>query len=96
MSVKCYKCYNDLPFKLESNVSRSEHCPKCFTDLRACKMCIFFDSKSYNECKEPTADRITEKEKANFCDHFKIGAAANAGKTKEDLLNMANTLFKKK
>jgi hypothetical protein len=59
-------------------------------------MCQFYDTKAYNECREPMADRITEKEKANFCDYFKIGGGENdAEKKRQELLAKAQALFKK-
>lgn len=42
------------------------------------------------------ADRITDKEKANFCDYFKIGSSANdAEKARQEQLAKAAALFKK-
>lgn len=77
-------------------ISRSDSCPHCMADIRCCKNCIFYDPKAYNECRESMADRITEKEKANFCDFFKIGSSANdAEKLKQDQLAKAMALFKK-
>jgi hypothetical protein len=57
-------------------------------------MCGFFDTKAYNECREPTADRIVEKEKANFCDHYKLGSGGTKLDEVTDLLSKANSLFK--
>ncbi len=77
-------------------VGRSDHCPKCMADTRCCKMCQFYDPKSYNECREPMADRVPDKEKANFCDYFKIGSPGNdAEKQRQELLARAQALFKK-
>ncbi len=65
-------------------------------DIRSCKMCQFYDPKSYNECREPSADRVQDKEKANFCDYFKIGSGGNdAEKQRQELLAKAASLFKK-
>jgi hypothetical protein len=59
-------------------------------------MCTFYDVKAYNECREPSADRIVDKEKANFCDYFKIGSGSNdAEKQRQELLAKAQALFKK-
>ena len=33
--------------------------------------CAFYSETSYNECKESQADRVLDKEKANYCDYFK-------------------------
>jgi protein-tyrosine-phosphatase len=57
-------------------------------------MCQFFDKAAYNECREPMANRILEKETANFCDYFKVGGAGKAGNDKDQLVDAANSLFK--
>jgi hypothetical protein len=59
-------------------------------------MCQFYDPKAYNECRESSADRVVEKEKANFCDYFKIGSAGSeAEKQRQDAMAKAAALFKK-
>jgi hypothetical protein len=58
-------------------------------------MCKFYDPKVYNECHESNADRIVDKEKANFCDYFVLSGGGNAGPSKDDLINSADALFKK-
>jgi hypothetical protein len=77
-------------------VSRSDSCDQCLADIRCCKMCHFYDPKSYNECRESNADRVAEKEKANFCDYFKIGSSYNnAEQQRQEALARAQALFKK-
>jgi hypothetical protein len=49
----------------------------------------------YNECVEPNADRVIDKEKANFCDYFQLSGSKLSSPTKEDLINSADALFKK-
>lgn len=96
MSLVCHKCGKLLSDTFKVMVSRSDICPHCRADLRCCKMCQFYDPKAYNECRESSADRVVEKEKANFCDYFKIGSAANdADKARQDALAKAAALFKK-
>jgi hypothetical protein len=96
MNTKCYKCSTTLELTSGIDVARNEECPKCFSDVRCCFMCHFYDKNSYNECREPTADRITDKEKANFCDHFKLKSSSqNPIDFKNNVLNAANALFKK-
>jgi len=59
-------------------------------------MCKFFDPKSYNECRESQADRVPDKEKANFCDYFKLTTSYNdAEKQRQEALAKAQALFKK-
>jgi hypothetical protein len=58
-------------------IGRADVCPHCGRDLRCCKQCHFYDSHAYNECREVSADRVVDKERANFCDYFlPRGAAA--------------------
>lgn len=77
-------------------LGRSDSCPSCLADIRCCKMCLHFDAKSYNECRESMADRVQDKEKANFCDYFKIGSSfVDADKQRQELLAKAQALFKK-
>lgn len=49
---------------------RTESCPQCGHDLHCCYQCRFYDPSYNNECREPQAERVVEKEKANFCDYF--------------------------
>ena len=95
MTIFCYKCQNELiDFTAGRRLGRDEDCPHCKTSLRCCKMCMFFDPNSYNECREPVAQRIVDKEKANFCDYFKLGENQNLKESSEQLLEAANKLFK--
>lgn len=95
MSLQCYKCKMTLNLSANDNISRSEDCDHCHTDLRVCYMCQFFDKNAYNECREPNAPRILEKDKGNFCDYFRLGPNSNSADSgKEDLLAKANSLFK--
>jgi hypothetical protein len=91
---KCYKCNEEIKLSTHQKITRSDECPNCYVDLRCCKMCSFYDTKSYNDCKEPSADRITEKEKKNFCDYFLFGNTADTNIEKEDILAKASSLFK--
>ena len=93
--MKCYNCNKDLILESTENVSRSAECDFCHTDLRCCMMCEFYDTTAYNECKEPMADRIVDKDKANFCDYFKINQGSTGAQKKDDALSAAEALFKK-
>mgnify|MGYP003665563934 CR=1 FL=1 len=94
--VLCYKCNSETEIMTDSKVHRSEECPKCFASLHSCMMCFFYDKTAYNECREPMANRILEKEKANFCEFYKLKGSAAEGDKKENLMDAANALFKDK
>lgn len=77
---------------------RRDECPKCHSDVHACKNCKHYDVKAYNECREPQADRVQEKDRANFCDYF-YGAdpsGVSASDQQKNLMAAAEALFKKK
>lgn len=93
--AKCYKCATELHLSDTSNIARSEECPKCYVSIRSCMMCEFYDTNAYNECREPMAERILNKEKSNFCDHYKLGSGIDKEAVKNDALAAANALFKK-
>ncbi|MBF0214634.1 MAG: hypothetical protein HQM00_13915 [Magnetococcales bacterium] len=50
---------------------RSDVCSGCTKETRVCLNCRFHDPGSYNECRETVAERIVDKDRANFCDFFK-------------------------
>lgn len=93
-SVTCFSCGKVTP--VVSTVGRRDECPQCRADLHVCKNCAFYDKTAYNECREPSADVVLEKERANFCDFFQPGSHAKVADKKADLLAAAEALFKKK
>jgi hypothetical protein len=66
--VVCHACSADL--EVELPLGRSSLCRRCGSDLRCCLNCRFHDLSSYNDCAEPSAERVLEKDRANFCDYF--------------------------
>ena len=55
---------------------RLEECPKCRSELHVCRMCVDYDTRVAKHCREPTAEELSDKMHANFCDHFKPRPAA--------------------
>jgi len=93
--IKCYFCQTTLQFNANQNIPRQEACVKCSKDLHVCKMCLHYDTKSYNECRESSADRIVDKEKFNYCDFFKLNNNEKGHSAQNDIIARANALFKK-
>ena len=95
-TVICFKCKQILPFEAGMKIGRSDDCTHCKASLRCCKMCRFYDPKAYNECKEPVAERILDKEQANFCEFFNLsGASSELQKEQDKIMSAAEALFKK-
>jgi len=57
-------------------VGRRDACPTCSAELRSCRHCRFYDPTAYNACHEPQAERVLDKERANFCDYFVFASGA--------------------
>lgn len=93
--VICFSCQTEFTFI--ERVSRKDECFKCGADVRVCKNCAFYDAKVYNECREPQADPIHEKERSNLCDYFTptVGDAKAVKDQAEKLREAAEALFKK-
>lgn len=96
-SLNCFSCRKENTLVVGSVIGRGDECSHCGADLHVCKNCEFYDPKSYNECRERSADVVREKDRSNFCDFFSprkgaFGAAAE----KEKMMSAAEALFKKK
>lgn len=96
MATSCFKCRKDLGLKEGARVARAEECPHCRADVHVCLNCKHYDTRAYNQCRESQAERVVEKERANFCDYFGLGSAAAASgtSTKSDTLKKLDDLFK--
>ena len=73
--LSCWKCGFALA-DLSLPLRRLDECPKCRAELHVCKMCVDYSTAVAKHCREPTADEVSDKTRANFCDHFKPRAGA--------------------
>ena len=90
----CWKCgapIEDLPLPL----SRRAECSACHSELHVCVMCQFFDPGVSQSCREPVAEEVKDKKRANFCGYFQLkpdafrpqdAAAARAARSELDAL----------
>lgn len=90
----CHRCQHVLT-ALDYN--RHDTCGGCGADTRVCKNCEHYDPRHYNDCREPQADRVVDKDKANFCDYFrpKTGKGGSSEPSPDDRKKAAEALFKK-
>jgi hypothetical protein len=73
--LSCWKCGASLA-ALSLPLRRLDECPKCRAELHVCKLCVDYHTSIAKQCREPTAEEVRDKERANFCDHFKPRAGA--------------------
>lgn len=91
----CFACQKEMIF-VDAKISLREECSHCGADAHVCKNCQFYDPKAYNECREPSADRVKEKDRNNFCDYFSLNQDGQATVDKAAALKAAaEALFKK-
>jgi len=92
----CHNCRRELA--VDKKVGRSETCPFCDSDLHVCYNCRFYSPSSYNECGEPQAERVVDKDRRNFCEFFTFADGAPAEKKPgggQDAREKLESLFKK-
>lgn len=66
----CWKCGASLA-ALSLPLLRLDACTACRAELHVCRLCVEYDTSVAKHCREPTAEEVRDKERANFCDHFK-------------------------
>jgi hypothetical protein len=78
-------------------VGRKAACPSCGAELRCCLNCLFHESAVYNECRESRADRVLEKDRANFCEYFRFreGGSRTAIRPAPPARDRLDSLFRK-
>lgn len=93
---QCHNCGKELGLS-PGNVGREETCSSCLADVRCCFNCRHYDGNSYNECSEPMAERVVDKDRRNFCDYFSLigKGTPKSGEAKEQVFKKLDDLFKK-
>lgn len=69
VELKCWKCgasLQDIPLPF----SRYAKCKSCQADLHVCRMCEFYDRTVSKMCREPIAEEVKDKQRANFCGYL--------------------------
>lgn len=82
----------------EKRIGRRDVCPLCRADLHCCLNCEFYDVSVSKQCREPAAELVKDKNRANFCDYF-VFAEARPSKPSDAKVDRArkelDDLFKK-
>jgi hypothetical protein len=69
-ALVCWKCGASLA-ELSLPLRRLDECKQCGAELHVCRMCVDYDTTVAKSCREPIAEEVQDKERANFCDYFK-------------------------
>ena len=75
VTVRCHACGR------EATAERIEIRAICACGawLHCCRNCGLYAPGASNDCREPNAERVADKEQGNFCDWFRPAAAARSG-----------------
>ncbi|HEX5411520.1 MAG TPA: hypothetical protein VFZ27_06630 [Terriglobia bacterium] len=96
MRFSCFKCGDRI--ETADRVGTRATCPKCDADLHCCRNCRFYDPGKHNQCAEPQAEWVRDKEASNYCDYFQpnpVLLASGSGPGKEnDARTRFDSLFK--
>ena len=90
----CHACKKELAPGRE--IGRTQECPFCHTDLRCCLNCRFYDRSAPKQCREPMAELVREKDKANYCDFFRFKETHQKKSGKAESEKLWNDLFRKR
>ncbi len=77
--MRCFACNAETPLAAGERIGFRDECARCGADLHACRNCAHHDPAAYNECREPNAERVSERDRANRCDYFTPGAGGGGG-----------------
>lgn len=78
-TLYCWRCgagLADQPLPL----GRLDECPACHAQLHVCRMCRHYDTGKAKQCREPVAEPVQDKVRANFCDWFQPRAGSVPGR----------------
>jgi hypothetical protein len=68
-SLVCWRCGASLEAE-PLPLTRLAECQACRADLHVCRLCEFFAPRVARQCREPVAEEVQDKQRANFCDYF--------------------------
>ena len=96
MQFSCWKCAQLIDLPPASRVGSRDTCPRCDRDLHSCRNCNFYDPSKHNQCSEPQAEWVRDKEAANYCDFYRPNPvlSAKSSPPSSDAKKKFDSLFK--
>jgi len=73
--MQCVRCGQRVDTSGGRRIAFAETCDGCGTDLHSCVHCTHHDPAAYTECREPNAERVSDRERANRCEYFRPAEA---------------------
>ncbi|HEY6419966.1 MAG TPA: hypothetical protein VIX59_13260 [Candidatus Binataceae bacterium] len=66
--MNCWHCGCEI--EVNERVGFHELCPRCDRAAHVCLNCGLYDGAYNNQCRETMAERVVDKDRANFCEYF--------------------------
>lgn len=87
----CWACGHRL---IAYDYQREGICAECNKQTHVCRNCRFYQPGRPNDCHEPVAEPVQDKQRANFCDYFEPSERAFVAPADPDSLKAeADKLF---
>ncbi|MFO0687506.1 MAG: hypothetical protein U0900_02250 [Myxococcota bacterium] len=94
--MRCHACGTEHALASGESVGYRETCARCAADLHVCLNCAHHDPSAYNECRESSAERVLDRDRANRCDYFRPGSgSSDVPDARKKALSSLDALFKK-
>lgn len=96
-AVRCHACADEITLGSAERVGFRDSCHRCGADLHSCCNCAHRDPTAYNECRESSAERVLDKDRANRCDYFVPGegGVGEGAAAREQTRSELEKLFRK-
>lgn len=69
LALACWHCGADIS-RLPQPLGRRATCSACHAELHVCRLCRHYDPGKAKHCREPMAEEVRDKTRANFCEWF--------------------------
>ena len=94
--MRCAQCNRERVIAPGERLGFRESCEGCGADLHSCVHCAHHDPGAHNDCREPSAEFVREREQNNYCDWFRASEREGGdGSGREKALTDLDALFKK-
>jgi hypothetical protein len=95
--MHCGACQTGVSIAAGERVGFRDACDHCGADLHVCLNCSHHDRSAYNECREASAERVADRDRANRCEWFrpKDAAVDEAPSPQMKNFDALNAAFKK-
>lgn len=96
--MRCFACNAETAVAAGERVGFRDVCARCGADAHVCRNCAQHDPSAQNECREPQAEWVSDRERANRCEWFVAGGAGGGvvARERENAKGAIEDLFKKK